>query len=90
MNEENDRIEVLVREFQSISPTSEQSLKWHLAVQEKRNKRRNFYQVSLGLAAGLAIGVAISGFILEMSSREPKEDFSATLAMVSVKNLMGN
>ncbi|MBK7844842.1 MAG: hypothetical protein IPJ71_14345 [Bdellovibrionales bacterium] len=90
MTDQDEKLEQLIKQFQAIEPTSEQSLKWFLAIQQKKNNRRNFYRLSLSFAAGLAIGIIVTGFFLKMGQQQNQEEFSATLAMVSVKNLAGN
>lgn len=90
MNEQDNKLDQLIKQYQSIAPTSEQSLKWYLAIHEKNQAKRSFYRQSLSLAAGLIIGVIISAFFLKMNQKQPPEDFSATLTMVSVKYVAEN
>ena len=90
MSQQDDKLETLIQAFQGITPTPEQTLKWYLAVERKRNRRRNLYRVAMSLAAGLVVGIIIGGSLWKMTLNEPQEEFSATDAMVSVKNLAGN
>ena len=90
MSQQDDKLETLIQAFQGITPTPEQALKWYLAVERKCNRRRNLYRVAMSLAAGLVVGIIIGGSLWKMTLNEPQEEFSATYAMVSVKNLAGD
>jgi len=87
----DDRIDSLIRDFQGIAPTEEQILKWTLATTQRSQRRRATLQISMSLAAGILIGiVGASLFYKAMNRTERSEEFSATFAMVSVKNLSEN
>lgn len=90
MSQSDDKLETLIQAYQGITPTAEQTLKWYLAIERKRNRRKNVFRVAISLAAGLVVGVIIGGSLWKMTLNEPPEDFSATYAMISVKNLAGN
>lgn len=87
-SDESVRLDKLVASFQGIKPDNEQILKWHMAIEEKRRKRRSFLQVSMGLAAGVVIGLLCANLVMRTNqNQEIYEEYSATLAMVSTKNL---
>lgn len=88
----DNHVEKAFEAFKSIKPDKEQLLRWHAALEKRRLQKNQRWArlklVSLGVALGLIFGVACTLMLLsDGRSSNADENFSATFAMISVKNL---
>lgn len=77
-------LDQMIEGFQSIQPSPEQSLKWSMAYQSAKFRRRSFFQISAGLAAGLLLGLALSYSFSQLNPAE--SNFNATYVRVTINS----
>lgn len=80
-------LDQLIKEFQQISPNSEQLLNWSLAAQKAKLRRKIWFQIGTSIAVGLIFGFLLSRNYFTNQQRSSMEKFIATYTEVTVKDM---
>lgn len=84
----DDDLNVKIRAFQSIQPTEDQILRWYLAIDRRKQRRKTVWTASAGVASGIFVGV-LFGWTLSQQQRSSVQNYSATYQTVSIKYSSG-
>lgn len=79
-------LDQIIAEFQRVGPTADQLLRWSLAAQEAKLRRKSWIQIAASVAAGLLIGIVMTRQYWAPSKIDTEEQFSATFTVVTVKD----
>lgn len=80
-------LDQIIMDFQKKSPSPEQLLRWSLAAQETKLRRKSWIQIAASVAAGLLIGIVMARPYWIPAEIDEDEKFNATFAIVTVKDL---